>query len=274
LPPPKGSLYIAAIAITLALAVWCTSEALFGRVSVASCDRLRLVALNSFIMTNGDYKVNSGASVAGNRCEDGAVPVEIGPRMAMTEAPQWLDEIRMEDSSHVRPPDLRPWRYTSILGAVSQEQPKYEDFGDPKVLLGKIPRDTPVQVVVVLATPLGESQVRGLWPNPLSVVFSPTRPLVWEDVIFCNFRAFDTCQLRGGAEPFTAQFRKWVSLLKGEDSTVLSQFDLKLAELQRTAEDGLIYAFSARDLAGNFKTIERDARVRALYVVDADLPRV
>ncbi|GAA3668686.1 hypothetical protein GCM10022224_036050 [Nonomuraea antimicrobica] len=102
---------------------------------------------------------------------------------------------------------------------------------------------------------------------------APDQPLIWESPIFCDYRGFNACQFSAHPEPLTAQFRKWVSLLQESDAQVLNQFNLKLKSLQAYARDGLIYGFTARNLPDPIRAIARDPRIRAVYVVDTDLPR-
>ncbi|MFC4007793.1 hypothetical protein ACFOY2_11205 [Nonomuraea purpurea] len=239
-----------------------------------SCARLRMVALNSFAITHGDYELNSGTAIAGAACEDGALPIELGPRSAMTEAPRWSGEIRWGNVGEVLAPETLPWRLTSILSAASGATSVSDGLDNQEALLEAIPADTPVQVFVLLAEPLREKEVRALWPHPRSVLVAPDQPLIWDAPILCGYRGFDTCQFAANPEPLTAQFRKWVSLLQENDEQLLGQFHLKLENLRMYARGGLIYGFTTRNLPGPIRGIARDSRIRKVYVVDADLPRL
>ncbi|MEV4078199.1 hypothetical protein ACGFJC_31340 [Nonomuraea fuscirosea] len=259
--------------MTLVLAIVvsaCTTDS----ATALSCARLRMVALNSFAITHGDYELNSGAATAGTACEDGALPIELGPRSAMTDAPRWSGEIRWGNAGEVLAPETLPWRLTSILGAASGATSASDGLDDQGPLLEAIPANTPVQVFVLLAEPLREKEVRALWPTPRSVLVAPDQPLIWDAPILCNYRGFDTCEFTAHPEPLTTQFRKWVSLLQENDEHLLGQFHLELKSLRTYARDGLIYGFTARNLPGPIRRLTRDSRIRTVYVVDADLPRL
>ncbi|NRQ32504.1 hypothetical protein HII36_11735 [Nonomuraea sp. NN258] len=269
--PHRPSLYIAAL-LTLALAI-ASSSCSSDTAAVMSCERLKIVALNSFAITHGDYELNSGANSSNNACTDGTLPIELGPRSAMAEAPRWSGEIRRGESGEVLMPQTLPWRLTSILSVASGAAPLGNGLDDQEILLKAIPPSMPVQVFILLAKPLKESEVRALWPRPRSVMVAPDQPLIWESPIFCDYRGFNACQFSAHPEPLTAQFKKWVSLLQENDAQVLDQFNLKLKTLQTYAREGLIYGFTARDLPHPIRAIARDPRIRAVYVVDTDLPR-
>ncbi|WP_336204981.1 hypothetical protein [Nonomuraea sp. LPB2021202275-12-8] len=239
--------------------------------TLTSCERLRLVGLNSFAVTHGDYELKRGTF--GEACEDGTLPIHLGPRSAMSDTAQWSDEIRWGDSGEVLSPYTLPWRLTSILGDATGMASAEAELGDQKTLLESIPSGMPVQVVVVLAKPLKESEVRALWSDPRTLLMAPAQPLIWEEPISCDHRGFDTCAFDTHPEPFTAQFRKWVSLLRADDAPILAQFKLKLPQLQKYASDGLVYGFTARNLPDPIRAIVKDPRIRAVYVVDTDLPR-
>ncbi|MGW4793771.1 hypothetical protein ACWEPC_15355 [Nonomuraea sp. NPDC004297] len=266
--PQRPRPYIAALmTLVLGIAVSsCTSDA----ATAASCKRLQIVALNSFAITHGDYKLDSGAASPGSACEDGALPVELGPRSAMGEAPRWSGAFRWGDSGEVLAPHTLPWRLTSILSAASEATSP----GDQETLLEAIPSNTPVQVFVLLAKPLREREVNALWRGPSSVMVAPGQPLIWEPMASCGYRGFDTCRFDADPEPLTAQFRAWVSLLQEDDAQVLDQFNLKLENLQKYARDGLIYGFSTRNLPGPIRAIADDPRIRTVYVVDTDVPDI
>ncbi len=254
------------------------------RFGMLGCERLRLVALNAFAVTNPDYVLDSGASDDTDDCKppgEDLVLIEVGPRMAMGDPPNWFDEIRQDSSLEVSAPAIRPWRMTEILGVMGEDDPSYDRYGDTRSFLRTAGRDSElrfsaVQVVVYLDRPLPESSVTKIWPNPQVVLLSGARagkPLAWESSIWCRFRGFDTCDSRRSPEPLVAEFRKWVSLLKPEDSPVLAEFGLSLAELQSSARQGLIHGFIAKNLPGILEKLVADPQVRAAYIVDIRPPQ-
>lgn len=256
------------LVVLLVLVLALVSSSCAPDMTDALCSRLRIVALNSFAVTHGDYTLNSGASVAGGKCEDGVLPIELGPRSALSDPARWLEEFRWDDSGEVVGPNPLPWRLTYILNAATEAGPDDQDG-----LLDSLPPDAYTQIFVRLAHPLKEEKLRKLWRNPLAVQVAPTRPLVWERPIFCNYRGFDACQFDDHPEPMTAQFRHWVSLLRDDDAPILAQFDLELAELREYAAAGFVYGFITQDRADAFQTIAKDPVVRTIHIIDVDLSR-
>ncbi len=247
------------------------------------CERLRLVALNAFTVTNPDYAVDSGASDDEQDCgpAPGIVKVQVRARMAMDDPPGWSYDIHQESSSALSVPLVKPWRMTGILAEIDQQDPVYDEYGDAVSYLHKaggdsVLKSSAVQVVVFLKKPVPESSATRIWRNPEVVFLSGARggkPLAWEPSIWCRFRGFDTCASKGSAEPLTTEFREWVSLLKPEDAPALTGFGLSLNELRDHAAKGLIHGFVARNLPGTLEKLVTDPQILAAYITDIRPPR-
>lgn len=240
----------------------------------AQCERFRLVALNAFMATSGDYEVNTARTSSAMDCSSPSITVEISPRVAGPNPPQWGDEIKMLPSGKVQNPDLRSWRYSEILGevAVGSEGDTTNGIGGPSKFLDRVPNNLSSLALVVLARPLPEKQVRALWASSQSMILSPAtggKTLVWDQTTFCTFRGFDTCSGRDNAQPVTSEFRKWVSQLNQQDTPLLAEYGLTLSHLRAVADKGLVYGFTMQNLPGPLKGLAKDPRVKAIHIIDA-----
>ncbi|WP_113704346.1 hypothetical protein [Nonomuraea lactucae] len=238
------------------------------------CERFRLVALNAFMATSGDYDVNTAMTSGAMDCSSPSITVEISPRVAGPNPPRWGDKIKMLPSGEIQNPDLRSWRYSEILRAVGAggQGDATDEIGDSSKLLHRAPGKLSALALVVLAQPLPEKQVLALWASPQSMILSPAidgKSLVWEETTFCTFRGFDACSGRDKAQPITSEFRKWVSQLTSQDTPMLAKYGLTLSRLRVVADKGLIYGFTLQNLPGPLKGLAKDPRVKSVYIIDA-----
>ncbi|MEV0197098.1 hypothetical protein [Nonomuraea sp. NPDC050691] len=240
----------------------------------AQCERFRLVALNAFMATSGDYEVNTAGTSDPMDCSNPSITVEISPRVAGPTPPQWGAEIKMLPSGEIQNPDLRSWRYSEILRSVGGggQGDATDEIGGSAKLLHHAPGDLSALALVILAEPLPEKQVLALGTSPQSMILSPPaggKALVWDETIFCTFRGFDACSGRDKAQPATSEFRTWVSRLAPQDTPMLAEYGLTLSHLRAVADEGLIYGFTLQNLPGPLKELARDPRVESVHVIDA-----
>ncbi len=219
--------------------------------------RARLVLVNALAVANPDYQINFGDLEAirlarqevSEICEEGvAFPLEARAPYSLSSGKSWRARISFGSGDALEIPRLRDW----TLGMLSRQVGRTSPTSRPKTsevrdVLKRMGEDVQVQVMVSLTSPMAEEQAkRLLFPlKGFDLVFlSPGgagKPPSW-DFSFCEQRGISGCSER---QSLVDSFRRWVSLLKAEDSPALAEFGLRLTELRDIAGEGKVYGFIA-----------------------------
>ncbi|WP_406315941.1 hypothetical protein OHA77_02895 [Streptosporangium sp. NBC_01639] len=266
---------IAVVALGVTASYWPTFEPFKKDMDCARFSRVFLMGLS---VANPDYYVNYHLEPAAE-CDEssfaGSMRIGISPRLpesGLTGSPMLYATIRQDSPEVIDVPRLEPWKLTEALIAFGDETAEARNREVIELLRGLNAFKFHVQAVIELENPLNEEEVRGLHDIGIGEValFSPgdgRKPIGWPFPYPCTVGVFDLCGDKE-SKSRVGEFRRWVSMLRPEDAPALEEFGLDLSNLQRRAQDGLIYGFTINNTAEAVTALAKNPKVRSVRVIE------
>ncbi|WP_344215309.1 hypothetical protein [Nonomuraea bangladeshensis] len=274
LPSKKAAMRAsAAILLVAAISIWGVNRTLFEpwRPFVSS-NRLELVALNAFAVSQIDYQVDFLEMKSAGLLEDspitargGFLPILLEPRSPEgISSGHWIQSaIQFHSSGRISNPHLGK-SATLSRALIGNNKP----FGDTESLISALSErriSAEVQVLVKPKTPLTDAGVSNLLTAPLTpdtIFISPPSSsaavlLAW-DRESCELRGVRGCQQ---SRATISVFSKWVDMLRPEDDLILKHYSLRYSKMQAYAREGRISAFIMTALPEDIEHLLSDPRI-------------
>ncbi|MFI6505142.1 hypothetical protein [Nonomuraea typhae] len=242
------------------------------------CLRFSRVVLMGFTVANPDYSPEFtlvGPDACGRDAFDGSLWLGLGPRMASTwphEAPMVMTEFRQDASGYLNLPQAAPWYMTELLTRIGNPDVKPDNRRTADLLKGTNWSNHLVHAVVELKKPLPEEQAAKLYTIQSGEVLllSPgngEKPIGWPFAFPGMIGAFNVFTSPRSTSRIS-EFRRWVSLLREEDSHALKVIGLSLQTLRSTAAEGMVHGFTIINAPDVIQRLAKNPLVRAVEVVE------